>query len=279
MVRCNVGAGRDPPLRKTCKMKKFFLIICVLMLLFAAAHARAEQNWQEIRSTHFIVYYKSASVDFVSRVSSRAEDYYNSIACSLGFIRFDFWLWDNRAKIYVYDTPEQYQKESGAPAWSAGQALVKAKTIYTFSGSGEFCDTVLPHELGHIIFREFVGFDNYAVPVWLDEGVAVFQQNLRNPTARAHVKAALSAGKLIPLESLSRIDPGSLGTNTRAIGLFYDEAVTVIDYLISEFGKNKFVSFCQNLRDKRNLEQAISATYPFNNIKELDSAWQNYLKA
>ncbi|MDP2905670.1 MAG: peptidase MA family metallohydrolase [Candidatus Omnitrophota bacterium] len=260
-------------------MKKFLLVICALALLLTAAHARDQQKWQELRTTHFIVYYKSAPGDFVSRVSSRAEDYYNSIASSLGFIRFDFWLWDNRAKIYVYDTPEQYQKESGAPAWSAGQALVKAKTIYTFSGSGEFCDTVLPHELGHIIFREFVGFDNHAVPVWLDEGVAVFQQNLRNPTALPHVKAAISAGKLIPLDKLSRMDPSSFGTNTKAVGLFYDEAVTIIDYLISEFGKSKFVSFCQNLRDKRNLELAISAAYRFNNLKELDTAWQNYLKA
>jgi len=258
-------------------MKKSFLICCVLVL-FATAHARDQQNWQELRSTHFIVYYKSASVDFVSQVSSRAEDYYNSIASALGFIRFDFWLWDNRAKIYVYDTPEQYQKESGAPAWSAGQALVKAKTIYTFSGSGEFCDTVLPHELGHIIFREFVGFENYAVPTWLDEGVATFQQNLRNPTARPFVKAAMAAGKIIPLEKLSRMDPGSFNGNAAAIRLFYDESVTVVDYLISEFGKNKFVSFCQNLRDKRNLELAVSAVYPFNNLKELDAAWQNYLK-
>ena len=52
----------------------------------------------------------------------------------------------------------------------------------------------------------------------------------------------------------------------------------MVDYLVREFSKDNFVRFCRALRDKRNLNEAISGVYPFRNIQELDKAWQVYRK-
>jgi len=236
-----------------------------------------EEKWLQEKSTHFIVNYKGASEDFVRQLSEKAEDLYNKIADDLGFRRFDFWLWDNRAKVYIYDNAVDYQQSTGQPAWSAGCAMPKEKMIYTYPFAKGFFEAVLPHEMGHIIFREFVGFENYAVPVWLEEGVASYQENVRNPAAKEILKGAVASGVFISMDKLAVLNPQTM-TDTTLVQLFYIESASIVDFLIKEFGKDNFVLFCQNLRDKKNLERAISSAYPFANLEELGQAWERNVK-
>lgn len=257
-------------------MKRLIFIASIFFLPLTIVLAKTD-DWNITKSTHFIVHYKNAQEDFLERLIERAEDYYNEIADDLGFRRFDFWLWDKRAKIYIYDDAQEYQAATGQPSWSAGCALVNEKIIKTFPYAQGFFDTILPHEMGHIIFREFVGFYNYAVPIWLDEGVASYQENLRRAIANRIVKEAMEENSFIDLEKLSNFSPQSF-RDSRLVSLFYAESLSIIDFLIKEFGSDNFVLFCQNLRDKKNLEAALRSTYPFSNIKELDRTWQRYLR-
>jgi len=257
-------------------MKKYLFFLIFLMgqiIVFAKEPA----EWNISKSTHFIVYYNNATSDFVNLVMDRSEEYYNQIADDLGFNRFNFWLWDDRAKIYIYDSLREYQASTGQPAWSYGVAMPGKKTIYTFSDARDFVDSTLPHEIGHIIFREFVGFNNQAVTLWLEEGVASHQQKIKYSSANFELKQALTQGSFINLEKLSQTNYYLLN-NERSVRLFYLEAYSVIDFLLKEFGRENFVSFCQNLRDQKDLRSAIALNYPFSTIKELDSAWQEYIK-
>lgn len=188
----------------------------------------------------------------------------------LCFRRFNFWLWDNRARVYVYDSAEDYQKQTGQPAWSLGAALPRDKIIRIYPEAKNFFDMILPHELAHIIFREFVGFYNDAVPLWLDEGVASYQGGVKGISLKETLKAAVEKGVFMDSEQLSNFDARKARDN-KQVSLFYLESVGIIDYLIREFGKDKFVLFCQNLRDKKDLNRAIASAYPFSNTKELVS--------
>lgn len=154
---------------------------------------------------------------------------------------------------------------------------MSSKAIYTFPYAKGFFETTLPHEMGHIIFREFVGFNNPAVPSWLDEGVASFQERMKFETADQVVRDALAQGSFVPLERLSSVSPYFLQT-TQAVRIFYSEGISLVRYLIRQFGSDSFVSFCQRLRDKRNLQEAIRITYGFNSLAELEKAWLKYLK-
>src|SRR4030042_4577876 len=137
-------------------MKKIFLA-CMIIALYALPLEAQINNWNISKSTHFIIYYKEAPQRFIDQLIDKAEGYYNDIADNLGFRRYNFWLWDNRAKIYIYDDAETYQAATKQPAWSYGCANVQDKVISTFINSKVFFDTILPHETGHIIFREFIG--------------------------------------------------------------------------------------------------------------------------
>lgn len=257
--------------------KLSFSIILFFCVIFISQKALAQEQWNTSKSTHFIVYYKNAPSDFIDDLISKSEELYDRIAENLGFTRFNFWLWDKRAKIYIYDDAVSYQKATSQPAWSAGAAIPSLKVIHTFPYAKGFFDTVLPHEMGHIIFREFVGFDNPAVPLWLDEGVASFQEKQRYYSANSIVKNAITQGKFTSLENLGSVNPGNL-LDQSAAQIYYAEAISIVDFLFKEYGRENFVVFCQYLRDKKNLERSMSLIYPFSNIKELGEAWQKYLK-
>ena len=233
-------------------------------------------EWNTAKSTHFIVYYKAAPEDFIKQLIDKSEDYYNKIAQDLGFTRYDFWTWDKRAKIYIYDNAADYQAATAQPGWSIGCAQVAQKIIQTFPYAKGFFETVLPHEMGHIIFREFIGLGDNAIPLWLEEGVASYQEKIKYKQANILIKEAINEGGFINLRELSAVNP-QLMDNPQLAGLFYAESFSAVDFLIKEFGRDKFVLFCQNLRDKKNLERALVSTYSFSNIQELNDAWVRYL--
>ncbi|MGE5197514.1 MAG: peptidase MA family metallohydrolase [Deltaproteobacteria bacterium] len=256
-------------------MKRLQLLIT--FFIFAnICHGFAE-DWNAEKSTHFIVYYKNAPGSFIRELVDKAEGYYNGIADDLGFRRYNFWLWENRASIYVYDDAAAYQSVTHQPAWSSGCAYPEQKIIHTFPYATDFFGTVLPHEMGHIIFRELVGFQNRAIPIWLDEGVASYEQDLRFSGVRMIAKEAMLQDKFMGLKELSGFNPQS-SFDPSLVRIFYAESISVVEYLVKEFGQDSFLLFCQKLRDDRDLEKALSGSYPFANIEELDEAWQKFLE-
>ncbi len=250
-------------------MKSLILVFLIILTFFGLAISQDSPKWNEVRSTHFIVYYQNAKQQFIDELITRQEEYYERIADDLGFRRFDFWLWENRAKVYISDDAKGYQEFTKQPAWSLGAAIPQDKIIYAYPEAGNFFERTLPHELGHIIFREFVGFYNPAVPLWLDEGVALYlERGVKGEAWNRLIKEAVKKGTFLESEQLSKFNPHGAGDNEQ-VSLFYAESAVMVDYLIKEFGKDKFVLFCQNLRDKKDLARAFVSVYPFSNTKEL----------
>ena len=261
---------------------KCHLPFAICALLFAISHCNVllaldEKGWNVKKSTHFIVYYKDADEKFTEQAAEEAEEYYKSIAEDLGFTRYDFWLWDKRAKIYIYKDAQDYQESTGKPSWSGGVAYSHEKVIETYPWAQGFFQSLLPHELGHIIFREFVGPQSNA-PVWLDEGVAMYQEKFRRLNIKAKLLQAIEERRLIPLNKLSELNIGFVN-DRETVELYYTEAISVVDYLIKEFGKDNFVELCQALKERKSFDQAIGEAYRvFKNLDDLNKGWLRYIK-
>lgn len=251
------------------RIKLLFLFLFLPVIVSAGA-----LDWQLLKSTHFFIYYKSAPQNTVSDLAQAAENCYNSITDELGFNRFNFWTWDNRARIYIFDNQEDYLKNTGAAEWSAGQATVARKLIKTYATAQGFLNGVLPHELAHIIFREMVGFNNPAVPLWLEEGVATYQQK-NISLVKTKLAERIREDDFISLSELSRFDVAG-SQDKEKVELFYAESYSLVKYLISEFGRERFVFFCQSLRDNLNLAVALSKAYSFS-LASFEEGWKSYI--
>jgi hypothetical protein len=246
-----------------------FIILGMPLFIFAQ-----EQNWKVTKSTHFNIFYKNAPEDSVSELIQKAEECYDSIAEQFGFNRFNFWTWDNRAKIYLFDNQDEYLKATQSFDWSAGQVRVSTKLIQSYAGAPGFIQNILPHELAHIIFIEMVGLNNPAVPLWLQEGVAAYQEkDLR--AVRADLAEKINANEYLNFNALNSFDLRS--SNSEQVRLFYLESYSLVKYLITEFGKDSFVDFCRALRDNRNLLAALSRVYAFKNLNDFQESWKQFI--
>ncbi|MDP2654030.1 MAG: peptidase MA family metallohydrolase [Candidatus Omnitrophota bacterium] len=258
----------------------FRKIVFVTMLLAGLASVRGDcQNpkWQEYRCTHFLIYYKNVPMDFVKEVEEAAEGYYSAITRNLGFTRYQGWAFEGRAKIFIYDDQDDYVESSRQAGWSSGMASAREKVIRTFPSAHGFFDSTLPHELGHIIFREFIGY-RAMIPLWLEEGVAMHQEKAKRWGAHQMVLKAIEKGEFIPLKALTQISL-TQDTDRATVDLFYTESASVVYYLITEFGIHRFVNFCRALKEGRTFEAAFVSAYSrFQNVDDLNKAWVDYLK-
>ena len=253
-----------------------FLVLFVCLMLCREA-AAGQDKWNEYKSAHFLIYYRSIPLDFIKTVESAAEDSYQEIAKGFGFRREESWVSENRAKIYIYQDANDYTTSGAQYQWSHGAAFAAEKTIRTFPAAHGFFDSTLPHEMGHIIFREFIGLEP-DVPLWFEEGVAMYQEKARRFGANTAVKAAVENGEFIALKELTNMRLYS-DSDPKMLELFYAESASIVYYMISELGEFNFVRFCRALKDGKSFGDALEGVYVrFRNLDDLNRAWLNYLE-
>lgn len=273
-------------------MRTLLVSFLVSSLLFVSASPEAV-IWQELKGTHFIVYFtksekaegeRAQAEKFAKEVLRKAEQCYKTTADELGYRRYsNFWTWDNRMKIYIYPDHKSYVELGGQPEWTGGAADYTNKRIisYRWKNDKQFLEALLPHELGHMMFRDFIGFES-DVPLWLDEGVAQWQEQEKRKTAKESARQILKQGKLLHLKKLTRIGTAKLGwkMEKKSIDEFYAQAVSLIDFLITTYGKDSFTRFCRYLRDGKSMDEALRFSYPppIRDMKGLEKKWVQYIR-
>jgi len=78
--------------------------------------------------------------------------------------------------------------------------------------------------------------------------------------------------------TMRRIDPGIVTDGGKAAE-FYAESVSLVEYLIRKYGADSFAKLCSQIRDGKELNDALRFTYPdsIRSIESLESGWRQYL--
>jgi len=240
-----------------------------------------EDGFRQLKSEHFIINYKEG-VDnsYVRKIKSTAEKYYRVITQQFNFYRDKFWTWDNRAKVFIASDKDDYVESFDCSPWSSACVDYYSKVIYTYPDQ-EIATPVFVHELTHIIFREYIGEGK--LPLWLDEGVAVYMEDKYGDTYRNAIyflKEAIANGSYIKFSKLNNIAVRSLNDREQDyINLFYLESFSIINFIMKKHGKHKFSNFLRRLRKGDGLEQALSKSfYDFKDLDKLEEKWKAYYR-
>ena len=237
-------------------------------------------EWQEKKSTHFIVY-SAPDIEkgYVDKVISTAEKYYHSLEDKLGFRRFNYWTWEKRVKIYIYSDKASYLEVSGRPEWSGGSVDIANKIIESYYWEDFFFERMLPHELAHIVFREYIG-QKTSLPLWLDEGFACFNEQDYSQRYVRRVLLWVKNGKA-PIDYNILNDFTQQGIHTapsESSMAHYYYSVSLVDYLWQAFGRDKFRKFCKAIKEEGNsAQEALFSVYQFKDTGELNKGWTDYL--
>ncbi|HLZ70973.1 MAG TPA: peptidase MA family metallohydrolase [Dehalococcoidia bacterium] len=127
-------------------------------------------------------------------------------------------------------------------------------------------DTVR-HELTHLVNARAVkdGVDG-SLPLWLDEGLAVFSQS--DPGGfRDAVNQAIAQDQVVSLKNLS---PGYRGSNP---DVFYGEAWSLTRFLVGTYGPDKMAKLLAAFNASQSPDQAFTAIYG-QNRDGIYNAWR-----
>lgn len=273
------------------------LVLFISLILVTGSLA---QEWQALNGDHFIIYFLG-NEQIAKDILDKAEFFYRNIATELGYPRYsEFWLWDKRVKIYIYPDHQTFLKATGQPQWSQGMADYKNKTIVSYAWSKGFVESLLPHEMAHLIFRDFVGFKG-EIPLWLDEGVAQWSEEPKRKQIKAVAKQFFNDDAVLSLEDMMKLDirkvtaadrvyirstvtkKGDRGilflSGDNLINTYYIQAVSLVGFLIEKYGSYAFSSFCRELREGKKLEDALRFAYPdhMRDLNEFEQRWREYI--
>jgi hypothetical protein len=255
------------------------VVLCAVLALSSTGNA---EPWRDMSSQHFRVFYLEDAA-FAATVAEWGEHYYTQITLDLGLqhvVKRDWapWLWERRCRIYLYPSREAYLRATRAPQWSGGMVNYRQRVVYSFLGAPAFLDKTLPHELAHIVFREFVGFDNARVPRWLDEGVAQYAESGRREESLDLILQGVAQGVYLSLPQLQQV-PLSHASGGVA-QLFYAQAVTLVHFFLEQYGSRRFIDFCRNLRDGQPIDRALSfaTSGSVRSLADFEAAWQQFIR-
>ena len=116
-------------------------------------------------------------------------------------------------------------------------------------------DTLVSHELTHLVFAEAVDNPYHFPPRWLNEGLAVYLSQGYDASDRATVSQRRGRGTLIPLDGLAGLFP----TTRDRFSLAYAESVSAVDFLVRTYGEETLVTLITSYADGVTDDEAFQA--------------------
>jgi hypothetical protein len=178
----------------------------------------------------------------------------------------------------LFRTKERYTSYTDRPSWSVASTDVAAQSIFILENSN--FKTNFIHELTHIYFDGF--FMPSQPPLWLSEGFAVYiqtqNQEKKDKTWLKPYLTEFSRGQYIDFNEF--IQAKDLNNYSKEdVLLWYAQAYSVVDYLLSSKTRDEFFQFCKNLKEGNPAGRSLYRAYgmPFNKVSSLEYAWQAYV--
>jgi len=135
-------------------------------------------------------------------------------------------------------------------------------------------ESTLKHELCHILLHHNI--ESERLPRWLDEGVCQWASGgiaelMASDEDRVIAKASMSE-RLIKIGELERFP-----LDERSLILAYQESKSIVEYIVSEFGKQGILNVLEYLKEAYSVEDSIQKGLSIS-LFELEKNWHAHLR-
>ena len=158
--------------------------------------------------------------------------------------------------------------------WTGGAAFTDFGIIAIGISPGQldWGKRALVHELTHLVVHQATFSPYGALPTWLDEGLAMYNEGELAPPFQSALQQAISEDKLISVRSLCSpfsADPGKAY-------LSYAESYSLVEYLLDNYGQVKMLNLLTLHKQGNTYDEALIQVYGFD-IDGLDARWRGTL--
>ncbi|HEX5466760.1 MAG TPA: peptidase MA family metallohydrolase [Candidatus Limnocylindrales bacterium] len=181
---------------------------------------------------------------------------------------------------FIYDSAEGLDGAlgPGTSEFVAGQAIPSIRTLFAEIDpdqiDSDWVSTVIPHELTHLVFDTATHNPINAPPLWLNEGLAVYESEGDDAADQGRVRAAVANGTIMPLTSLE----GPFPERQDLFYLSYAEAVSAVDYLVTAYGQPKLVALIRSYAGGVTDDEAFSSATG-GDVAAFQAAWLGHIGA
>ncbi len=232
-------------------------------------------NWFSRKSEHFDIFYRDLNQAKI--VGDKAEYYFEKIIYDLGYEK-DL-KWDKKCQVFIVENVDKWKdflKSIGFNADLIGGFVPNygEKEMFLCAISEGYLALTFPHELTHLIFKEIAGKN--IIPLWLNEGLANYEANLTSISNELLTKS-IKQGTHILLGDLLRMTAYPEGKEARE--LFYAQSEKLVEFLITQCGREKFRKFCDIILKDKPFKDAISNVYrkDFKDIEDFNIKLVEYI--
>jgi len=232
-------------------------------------------NWFSRESEHFYIFYRDLGQAKI--VGDKAEYYFEKVIYDLGYEK-DL-KWDKKCQVFIVEGVDKWKdflKSIGFNADLIGGFVPNyaEKEMFLCAISEGYLALTFPHELTHLIFKEVAGKNT--IPLWLNEGLANYEANLTSISNELLTKS-IKQGTHILLGDLLRISTYPEGKDARE--LFYAQSEKLVEFLITQYGREKFRKFCSLILKDKPFKDAIANVYSkdFKDIEDFNIKLVEYI--
>ena len=235
-------------------------------------------DWQVLENEDIGVWWHDRSESFGQTIFDIAAD-----AVSYQQVLFQTDL-DFQTRIVISNTQEEFNSwHNIGHDWIGGQTF-NSFGITNQIVEGEFyqevwLNGVIPHEISHIFFNHVVYNPTVSVPVWINEGVAQYNEFITHEWEMDLVETAAGDGSLIPLSAL---EDGFGSYDVDRIYLSYAEAFSAATYLVNTYGNEGLSTLLAAYKDGEQTDEAFQTALGIS-IDQFETNWaesvgaENYL--
>ncbi|MBC7795729.1 MAG: DUF1570 domain-containing protein, partial [Pyrinomonadaceae bacterium] len=219
-------------------------VLCAFLFVFVSADVSAKDEWLQVRSKNFNLIGNASERD-IRKVATKLEQFRETFRQLFTKTNLTASIPTN---VVVFKSDGAYKPFKPIRAdgkidnFVAGYFQPGEDVNYiTLSTDGEDADTygTIFHEYVHFIIN--TSFGKTDVPPWFNEGLAEYyqtftieeDQKVKLGLPQSNHLLLLQQNKLIPLETLFKINNYSLGQNANhSRSIFYAESWALIHYLV-----------------------------------------------
>jgi len=178
-------------------------------------------------------------------------------------------------KIYIYASTSDLQGAMIFPQeWTGGVAFTGFSTIAIGISPArlDWGKRALVHELTHLVVHQATFSPYGQLPIWLDEGLATYNEGELDPVFRSYLEAAILEDELISVRSLC----SPFSAETEKACLSYAQSYSLVEYLLNNYGQDRMLDLLTILKQGSTYDEALTEVYGFD-IDGLDARWRGTL--
>jgi hypothetical protein len=178
-------------------------------------------------------------------------------------------------RIYIYTSSDDLQGAMIFPQeWTGGVAFTAFSTIAIGITQSEldWGKRALIHELTHLVVHQETFSPYGQLPLWLDEGLAMYNEGELDPVFSSCLQEAISEDELISVRSLC----SPFSAYTEKALLSYAQSYSLVEYLLDNYGQDSMLDLLTILKQGSTYDEALTEVYGFD-IDGLDALWRGTL--